>query len=181
MSVVLSAVPLAAIVFAQFRLLSRSMSSLVGGTEFVGPMLISDIAAVVMIVISVNLAVFMTDGWGRVGLFTVIASLPSGLRRRFVIVNSALLIAMAMAQAGTVYVAGLVAQDAVARGAEPAAPVTLIFSLGFNADDPTLAAIGCLLPILMIGSVVVLTRQFAARLGSEVGTTEVREGTVTRL
>lgn len=170
-----------AIVVVQFRLLSWSLSSMVGGTEVLGLFRVSEVAAVVMILTAVSFAVFIADGWRGFGLFTVIAALPSNLRRQFVIVNIAMLIAMSMAQAGTVYLAGRLLEDAAAGGGDTAPPMNLVPGFSIAIGDPILTAIGCLLPICMFASVVVLASQIAGPFSPAAASGSEREPTVTRL
>ena len=177
----LSATLLVAIVVVQFRLVSWAMSSMVSGTAILGPFRVSEVAAVVMILAAVSFAVFIADGWRGFGLFTVIAALSSSLRLQFMIVNIAMFIAMSMAQAGTVYLAGRLLEDAAAGGGDTAPPMNLVPGFSFAIGDPILTALGCLLPICMFASVVVLAGQIAGPSSPTAALGPEREPTVTRL
>lgn len=175
---VLGAALLVASVVAQFGILSWSMSLMVGGSELLGPVRVSQVAAVVIILISVQLTVFVADGRHGFRLFTAVGDLPPSYRRRYMIVNIVLLIAIFVVQVAAIHFGGLLTREAA--GAEGAmTTINIVPGLGLAAGDPVLTALGCLLPIVAAASVYMLVGWVAGTRAS--GSEPEREPTVTRL
>lgn len=176
----LSAVVFFAIAFIQFRILSWSLSDLVGDNLILGPFRTSDVAALVMILIAIYQAIFLADGRLGFRLFPVLAGLPAATRRLFVIVSVAILIAISVAQVGVAYFASRLWERGAVSASDLGAPMNLVPGLSFVVGDPILLLIGCLLPLCMIASVFVLVGQIvgpippAAASGSESEPTAAR-------
>ncbi len=176
--VVLATAIFVAIVVVQFRLLSWSLSLIVGGTAALGSVPISAVAAFVAIMIAVCWAVFVADGWRGFRIFPVIARLSSNERRLFVIFGVAMLIVISVVQASAIYLAPI---DAVAAGRDIAPPLDLVPGLSFAIGELIRTALGCLLPICMIASVFVLVSQIVGPFSPAGASRSESEPTVTRL
>lgn len=180
--VVLATALFVAIVVVQFRLVSGPLSLIVGGgTMSSGSFAVSDIATLVMMMIAVYMAIFIADCRRGFGLFPALAALPSDARRLFEAFSVFMLAVMTMFQAGTVYMAGNLSADAVAKGGDIAAPVDLVPGLSFAIGDPILTALGCLLPICMIALVFVLVSQTGGPSSPAAASPSEGGPTVTRL
>ena len=172
---------LGVVVLADFRFLAWSMLYMLGAGEPLGPFVRSDIAAGVIVAVVVAMAAFLAESLKPSGLLRSLAVLPPHMRVRMVIITGFFLSAFVAIHVALVLLVRLVTEDASMSGAEPAATAHLLFGLRYAADDPMLMTIAVMLPVVILGSVVVLLRQIAGTLTPVAKSNREAESVVTRL
>lgn len=177
----LSFAGLGACVVANYQLVSWSMLGMTGGAGLVGPFFVSDVAAAVITCLIVAMSVYLVEFSGRDPISGQIAALPKNLRRRATIVTGFLLLSNTMAQTGTVYIARLDHDTGLAHGGGAVASESVVLGFSFSASDPMLLGLAIVLPALMLGFSLILTRQLSGALGAAAGAASNREGVVTRV
>ncbi len=100
-----------------FHLIARPMAEMVGGTAFVGNFKISEIAALVIILVEISMGLFLMESLRVTQLFPVIGALPDKTRTwmgRFAFI---FLFALASVEAGLAYMREILMQDELATSA----------------------------------------------------------------
>ena len=108
-----------------FHLIARPMAEMVGGNNAIGSFKISDIAALVIIMVEISMGLFLMESLRITGLFPVISALPDVMRVRMIWITFAILLGLASVEAGLAYLREILLQDelatsAVLRGAQGA-------------------------------------------------------------
>lgn len=94
-----------------FHLIAMPMSEMVGSSSYVGGMRVSDVAALVIIMIEVAMGLFLLESLRITHLFPVIGSMDDKMRRRMMIVSLTILTILASIEASLAYMRDLLALD----------------------------------------------------------------------
>lgn len=97
-----------------FQLIALPMSEMVGGTATIGSLRMSDIAALVIILIEIAMGLFLLESLRITHLFPVIGSMDDRMRRRMIVVTLTLLTILATIEASLAYMRDLLALDRAA-------------------------------------------------------------------
>jgi hypothetical protein len=122
--------------FINFHLIALPMSEMVGATARVGGMMVSDVAALVIIMTEVAMGLFLMESLRITRLFPVIHSMDDRMRRRMAWASFTILFTLACVEASLAYMRDLLAADrealtqALAGGAAVDAQLRWIPSLG---------------------------------------------------
>ena len=109
--------------FVNFWLIARPMSEMVGGNVYVGPMRVSEIAALVIILVEATMGLFLMEALRITHLFPVIANLQDRMRRRILWIALVLLVILAGIEAALALMRDmLIADDQALRQSLAAAP-----------------------------------------------------------
>jgi hypothetical protein len=109
--------------FVNFWLIARPMSEMVGGNVFVGPLRVSEIAALVIILVEATMGLFLMEALRITHLFPVIANLQDRMRRRILWIALVLLVTLAGIEAALALMRDmLIADDQALRQSLAAAP-----------------------------------------------------------
>jgi hypothetical protein len=100
-----------------FHLIARPMAEMVGGTAFVGSFKISEIAALVIILVEISMGLFLMESLRVTQLFPVIGSLPDKIRMWMGRFAFFFLFALASVEAGLAYMREILMQDELATSA----------------------------------------------------------------
>ena len=87
------------------------MQEMVGGSDYIMNFKVSDIAALVIILVEVSMGLFLMESLRITRLFPVIGSLNDKIRIRMVIVSFVFLLLLASIEAGLAYMRELLSQD----------------------------------------------------------------------
>jgi hypothetical protein len=94
-----------------FNLIARPMQEMVGGSDYIMNYRVSDIAALVIILVEVSMGLFLMESLRITRLFPVIGSLPDKVRIRMIFVSFGFLLLLASIEAGLAYMRELLSQD----------------------------------------------------------------------
>ena len=94
-----------------FNLIARPMQEMVGGSDYIMNFRVSDVAALVIILVEVSMGLFLMESLRITRLFPVIGSLNDKVRIRMVIVSFGFLLLLASIEAGLAYMRELLSQD----------------------------------------------------------------------
>jgi hypothetical protein len=109
--------------FVNFWLIARPMSEMVGGNVYVGPLRVSEIAALVIILVEATMGLFLMEALRITHLFPVIANLQDRMRRRILWIALVLLVVLAGIEAALALMRDmLIADDQALRQSLAAAP-----------------------------------------------------------
>jgi hypothetical protein len=109
--------------FVNFWLIARPMSEMVGGNVYVGPLRVSEIAALVIILVEATMGLFLMEALRITHLFPVIANLQDRMRRRILWIALVLLVTLAGIEAALALMRDmLIADDQALRQSLAAAP-----------------------------------------------------------
>ena len=97
--------------FINFHLIALPMSEMVGATSYVGPMQVSDVAALVIILTEIAMGLFLMESLRITPLFPVISTMDDHLRRRMIWVSFGILFTLACVEASLAYMRDLLAAD----------------------------------------------------------------------
>jgi hypothetical protein len=97
--------------FINFHLIALPMSEMVGATSYVGPMKVSDVAALVIILTEIAMGLFLMESLRITRLFPVIATMDDHLRRRMIWVSFGILFTLACVESSLAYMRDLLAAD----------------------------------------------------------------------
>ncbi len=100
--------------FVNFHLIALPMSEMVGASAYVGPLKVSSIAALVIILTEVAMGLFQMESLRITRMFPVIGSLDDVMRRRMIWVSFGLLLTLACVESSLAYMRDLLAADAEA-------------------------------------------------------------------
>ena len=100
-----------------FSLIARPMSEMVGGSSYVGAFQMSDVAALVIIMVEISMGLFLMESLRITRLFPVIAALPDRMRVRMAWITFSILTALATVEAGLAYMREILLQDELATSA----------------------------------------------------------------
>lgn len=94
-----------------FNLIARPMQEMVGGSDYIMNFRVSDVAALVIILVEVSMGLFLMESLRITRLFPVIGALNDKVRIRMVIVSFVFLLLLASIEAGLAYMRELLSQD----------------------------------------------------------------------
>ncbi len=100
-----------------FNLIATPMSEMVGGTSRIMGYPVSNIAAMVIILVEIAMGLFLMESMRVTRLFPVIGALDDKLRVRMLWISFSILLALASVEAGLAYMRELLMQDAAATRA----------------------------------------------------------------
>jgi hypothetical protein len=93
------------------QLIAMPMSEMVGGTNYVGSVKTSDIAALVIILIEIAMGLFLLESLRITHLFPMIGSMDDKIRRRMMVISLSILFILAGIEASLAYMRDLLAMD----------------------------------------------------------------------
>jgi hypothetical protein len=100
-----------------FHLIARPMAEMVGGNNAIGAFRISDIAALVIIMVEISMGLFLMESLRITRLFPVINALPDVTRIRMLWITFGILVVLASVEAGLAYMREILLQDELATSA----------------------------------------------------------------
>jgi hypothetical protein len=115
--------------FINFHLIALPMSEMVGASSHVGSLMVSDVAALVIILIEIAMGLFLMESLRITRLFPVIGMLDDVLRKRLAYVAFTILFVLAGVEASLAYMRDMLAADnaALAQSLAGAAAVEAQF------------------------------------------------------
>jgi len=100
-----------------FTLIARPMAEMVGGQAFIGSFKVSEISALVIILVEISMGLFLMESLRITRLFPVIAALNDKVRVRIIWVTFGLLLALACVEAGLAFMREILMEDELATSA----------------------------------------------------------------
>jgi hypothetical protein len=100
-----------------FHLIARPMAEMVGNDSGIGSFRISDVAALVIILVEMSMGLFLMESLRITRLFPVIGALPDVLRVRMIWMTLTILFGLASVEAGLAYMREILLQDELATNA----------------------------------------------------------------
>jgi hypothetical protein len=97
--------------FVNFWLIARPMSEMVGGSVYVGPLRVSEIAALVIILVEAAMGLFLMEALRITHLFPLIANLQDFMRRRIIWIALVLLVTLACIEAALALMRDMLTAD----------------------------------------------------------------------
>lgn len=97
--------------FINFHLIALPMSEMVGASSHVGSLMVSDVAALVIILIEIAMGLFLMESLRITRLFPVIGMLDDVLRKRLAWVAFVILLTLAGVEASLAYMRDMLAAD----------------------------------------------------------------------
>ncbi|MCP1727204.1 hypothetical protein J2T60_001169 [Natronospira proteinivora] len=94
-----------------FHLIALPMSEMVGGASYIGNVPVSDVAALVIIMVEISMGIFLLEALGVTRLFPMIGRMDDRMRRRMAIVAFSILFIFATIESSLAYMRDLLAQD----------------------------------------------------------------------
>jgi hypothetical protein len=94
-----------------FHLIALPMSEMVGGASYVGSVRISDVAALVIILLEISMGIFLLESLRITKLFPLIGRMDDRMRKRMAIAAFTLLVIFASIEAALAYMRDLLALD----------------------------------------------------------------------
>ncbi len=94
-----------------FQLIALPMSEMVGGDAYVGTLPMSDIAALVIIMVEISMGLFLLESLGITRLFPVIGNLDDRVRKRMAIAAFTILVIFATIESSLAYLRDLLVID----------------------------------------------------------------------
>ena len=94
-----------------FHLIALPMSEMVGGAAYIGTVPMSDIAALVIIMVEISMGIFFLESLRITRLFPMIGRMDDRLRRRLGIAALTILVIFATVESSLAYLRDLLAQD----------------------------------------------------------------------
>jgi hypothetical protein len=134
-----------------FNLIARPMSEMVGGNQMIGTFRISDIAALVIIMVETSMGLFLMESLRITRLFPVIAALPDKKRTWMIWITLSLLLSLASVEAGLAYMREILLQDELATSASLRGDVGMLTATQFSwITTAAQMAMGFILPIALV-------------------------------
>ncbi len=100
-----------------FTLIARPMAEMVGGQNFIGGFKVSEISAVVIILVEISMGLFLMESLRITRLFPVIGALNDKLRVRMIWITFGFLFALASVEAGLAFMREILMEDELATSA----------------------------------------------------------------
>jgi hypothetical protein len=94
-----------------FHLIALPMSEMVGGAAYIGAIRISDIAALVIILVEISMGIFLLESLQVTRLFPMIGRMDDRMRKRMAIAAFTILFIFASIEASLAYMRDLLAMD----------------------------------------------------------------------
>lgn len=137
--------------FVNFNLIALPMSEMVGGGSYIGPFSISQIAALVIILVEASMGLFLVELLGITHLFPGIANMSERMRRRLMWFSLIMLVTLASVEATLAFMRDIIFENKQAltqslAGAAQAAP-----NAGWVSHIPTVGqmVLGFILPFAL--------------------------------
>lgn len=100
-----------------FTLIARPMAEMVGGQNFIGSFKVSEISAIVIILVEISMGLFLMESLRITRLFPVIGALNDKLRVRMIWITFGFLFALASVEAGLAFLREILMEDELATSA----------------------------------------------------------------
>ena len=100
-----------------FTLIARPMAEMVGGHDFIGSFKVSEISAIVIILVEISMGLFLMESLRITRLFPVIGALNDKLRVRMIWITFSFLFILASVEAGLAFMREILMQDELATSA----------------------------------------------------------------
>ena len=100
-----------------FTLIARPMAEMVGGQNFIGGFKVSEISAIVIILVEISMGLFLMESLRITRLFPVIGALNDKLRVRMIWITFGFLFVLASVEAGLAFMREILMQDELATSA----------------------------------------------------------------
>ena len=100
-----------------FTLIARPMAEMVGGQNFIAGFKVSEISAIVIILVEVSMGLFLMESLRITRLFPVIGALNDKLRVRMIWITFGFLFVLASVEAGLAFMREILMQDELATSA----------------------------------------------------------------
>ncbi len=100
-----------------FTLIARPMAEMVGGSNFIAGFKVSEISAIVIILVEVSMGIFLMESLRITRLFPVIGALNDKLRVRMIWITFGFLFILASVEAGLAFMREILMQDELATSA----------------------------------------------------------------
>jgi hypothetical protein len=100
-----------------FTLIARPMAEMVGGHNFIGGFKVSEISAIVIILVEISMGLFLMESLRITRLFPVIGALNDKLRVRMIWITFSFLFILASVEAGLAFMREILMQDELATSA----------------------------------------------------------------
>jgi hypothetical protein len=137
--------------FVNFWLIARPMSEMVGGNVYVGPLRVSEVAALVIILVEAAMGLFLMEALRITHLFPRIANLSDQMRRRILWISLTLLVILAGIEAALALMRDMLIADDQALRQSLAAAQPQVGRADWLRDIPTGAQmiLGFILPFAL--------------------------------
>lgn len=100
-----------------FTLIARPMAEMVGGQNFIGHFKVSEISAIVIILVEISMGLFLMESLRITRLFPVIGALNDKLRVRMIWITFGFLFVLASVEAGLAFMREILMEDELATSA----------------------------------------------------------------
>ena len=100
-----------------YTLIARPMAEMVGGSNFIGSFKVSEISAIVIILVEVSMGLFLMESLRITRLFPVIGALNDKLRVRMIWITFGFLLVLASVEAGLAFMREILMEDELATSA----------------------------------------------------------------
>ena len=100
-----------------YTLIARPMAEMVGGQNFIGGFKVSEISAIVIILVEISMGLFLMESLRITRLFPVIGALNDKLRVRMIWITFGFLFALASVEAGLAFMREILMEDELATSA----------------------------------------------------------------
>jgi len=156
-----------------FNLIAHPMSEMVGASTHISVFgfdyLVSDIAALVIILVEITLGLFLMECLRITRLFPVIGSLKDSTRQKMVWFTFAALFSLATIEAGLAYMREMLTQDSLATGALLRGEAASVIDNGYTwITTAAQMGLGFVLPFALV-FVAIPLETFVASMRSVVG------------
>ncbi|MDX1610674.1 MAG: hypothetical protein R3225_11175 [Halofilum sp. (in: g-proteobacteria)] len=94
-----------------FYLIALPMSEMVGGNEYIGPMRVADVAALVIIMVEITMGLFLMESLRITRLFPIVGALDDRMRRSLAWMAFTLLFILAGVESALAYMRDMLAAD----------------------------------------------------------------------
>ena len=156
-----------------FNLIAHPMSEMVGASNYISVLSfdykVSDIAALVIILVEITLGLFLMECLRITRLFPVIGSLKDSTRQKMVWFTFAALFSLASIEAGLAYMREMLTQDSLATAAVLRGQAASVIDNGYTwITTAAQMGLGFVLPFALV-FVAIPLETFVASLRSVVG------------
>jgi hypothetical protein len=135
-----------------FTLIARPMAEMVGGQNFIGGFKVSEISAIVIILVEISMGLFLMESLRITRLFPVIGALNDKLRVRMIWITFGFLFILASVEAGLAFMREILMEDELATSAMLRGDATTVIATADFAWITTAAQMGMgfILPFALV-------------------------------
>jgi len=134
-----------------FHLIARPMAEMVGNSSVLGTFHISDVAALVIIMVEISMGLFLMESLRITRLFPIIGALPDKLRVRMIWITFTILFILASVEAGLAYMREVLLQDELATNALLRGEAAALFTPEFQwITTAAQMGMGFILPFALV-------------------------------